>query len=146
MQSMQALLNPKAIAVIGASQLSMFAKSCYGDDDPARRLSFEQPFRVEAAGDRMTLSMHLPFVTRDDVQYGKPRPDLFVKAAQELAVQPERCLSLEDSHNGVRSAAAAGMMTIMVPDLLEATDEIRGLCTFVVRDLHVVRGLVLAAR
>ena len=38
------------------------------------------------------------------------------------------------------------MMTILVPDLLEATDEIRGLCTFVARDLHVVRSLVLAAR
>jgi hypothetical protein len=36
------------------------------------------------------------------------------------------------------------MMTIMVPDMLEATDEIRSLCTFVVRDLHAVRALVLA--
>jgi hypothetical protein len=37
------------------------------------------------------------------------------------------------------------MMTIMVPDLLEPTDEIRGRCTFVVRDLHEVRRLILAA-
>jgi hypothetical protein len=36
------------------------------------------------------------------------------------------------------------MMTIMVPDRLEPTDEIRGLCAFVVRDLHEVRSLILA--
>src|SRR5690348_929524 len=37
--------------IVGAPLLSMFAKSCYGDDDPARRLSFTEPFRVEPAGD-----------------------------------------------------------------------------------------------
>jgi beta-phosphoglucomutase-like phosphatase (HAD superfamily) len=51
---------------------------------------------------------------------------------------------LEDSHNGIRSAHAAGMMTIMVPDLLQPTEEIRALCTLVAGDLHQVRALVLA--
>jgi hypothetical protein len=41
--------------------------------------------------------------------------------------------------HGVRSAAAAGMMTVMVPDLLEPTDEIRRVCAFIARDLHEVR-------
>jgi HAD superfamily hydrolase (TIGR01509 family) len=84
-------------------------------------------------------------VASGDYAAGKPAPDPYLLAARRLGVDPALCLALEDSHNGVRSAAAAGMMTIMVPDLLEATDEIRGLCTFVVRDLHAVRGLVLAA-
>ena len=53
-------------------------------------------------------------------------------------------MALEDSHNGVRSAYSASMMTVMVPDLLEPTDEIRALCTFVARDLHEVRSLILA--
>jgi beta-phosphoglucomutase-like phosphatase (HAD superfamily) len=44
---------------------------------------------------------------------------------------------------GVRSASSAGMTTIMVPDLLEPTDEIRGLCTFVAGDLHEVRRALL---
>jgi len=85
-------------------------------------------------------------VASGDYANGKPAPDPYLLAAERLGVDPHFCLALEDSHNGVRSAAAAGMMTIMVPDLLEATDEIKNLCTFVVRDLHTVRSLVLAAR
>jgi HAD superfamily hydrolase (TIGR01509 family) len=80
-----------------------------------------------------------------DYAAGKPAPDPFLTAAARLGVAPEECLALEDSHNGVRSAAAAGMVTIMVPDLLPPTDEIAALCAHVARDLHAVRALILAA-
>jgi beta-phosphoglucomutase-like phosphatase (HAD superfamily) len=83
-------------------------------------------------------------VGQGDYKRGKPAPDPFPKAAAQLGVEPHLCLALEDSHNGVRSASSAGMMTVMVSDLLEPAEEIRGLCTFVVRDLHEVRGLILA--
>ena len=85
-------------------------------------------------------------IASGDYAAGKPAPDPYLLAAKRLGVAPHLCLALEDSYNGVRSASAAGMMTIMVPDLLEATDEIRGLCTFVVRDLHMVRDLLVAVR
>jgi HAD superfamily hydrolase (TIGR01509 family) len=68
----------------------------------------------------------------------KPAPDPYLKAAERLGVAPALCLALEDSHSGVRSASAAGMMAIMVPDLIPATDEIQGLCAHVVVDLHDV--------
>jgi HAD superfamily hydrolase (TIGR01509 family) len=55
-------------------------------------------------------------VGHGDYAAGKPAPDPFLTAAERLGVAPTACLALEDSHNGVRSAAAAGMMTIMVPD------------------------------
>jgi HAD superfamily hydrolase (TIGR01509 family) len=84
-------------------------------------------------------------VGHGDYASGKPAPDPFLKAAERLGVEPRLCLALEDSHNGVRSASSAGMITIMVPDLLEPTDEIRGLCTFVARDLHEVRSLILGS-
>ncbi len=84
-------------------------------------------------------------VASGDYAAGKPAPDPYLLAAKRLGAEPSLCVALEDSHNGVRSAAAAGMMTIMVPDLLEATGEISALCTFVVRDLHLVRSLVVAA-
>jgi HAD superfamily hydrolase (TIGR01509 family) len=84
-------------------------------------------------------------VGHGDYAAGKPAPDPFLKAAERLGVEPPLCLALEDSHNGVRSASAAGMMTVMVPDLLEPTDEIRGLCTLIARDLHEVRSLILTS-
>lgn len=83
-------------------------------------------------------------ICRDDYEKGKPAPDPFLKAAARLGVEPRLCLALEDSHIGIRSASAAGMMTVMVPDLLEPTEDIRTLCVFVARDLHEVRDLVLA--
>ncbi len=83
-------------------------------------------------------------VARGDYARGKPHPDPFLKAAEALGADPAHCLALEDSHNGVRAAHAAGMMTVMVPDLLHATDEIGALCVRVAESLHEVRDLVAA--
>ena len=77
-------------------------------------------------------------VGHGDYVNGKPAPDPFLKAAERLGVAPALCLALEDSHNGVRSASAAGMMAVMVPDLIPETDEMHGLCAHVVGDLHAV--------
>jgi HAD superfamily hydrolase (TIGR01509 family) len=81
-------------------------------------------------------------VARGDYANGKPAPDPFLTAAGRLGVAPQLCLALEDSHNGIRSAAAAGMMAVMVPDLIAPTEEIQGLCTLIVDDLHAIRHLV----
>ena len=81
-------------------------------------------------------------IARGDYERGKPDPDPFLAAARALDVEPAACLALEDSHNGVRAAHAAGMMTIMVPDLLDPTEEIRSLCVRVADTLHEVRDLV----
>jgi HAD superfamily hydrolase (TIGR01509 family) len=83
-------------------------------------------------------------VAQGDYARGKPAPDPFLTAAGRLGVAPEDCLALEDSHNGVRAAHAAGMMTIMVPDLLDATEEMHSLCVRIARDLHEVRELLEA--
>lgn len=79
-------------------------------------------------------------VARGDYARGKPNPDPFLVAAERLGIEPEHCLALEDSHNGVRAAAAAGMMAVMVPDLLDVTDEMHALCVRIARDMHEVRG------
>jgi HAD superfamily hydrolase (TIGR01509 family) len=81
-------------------------------------------------------------VAHGDYALHKPAPDPFLKAAERLSVEPALCLALEDSHNGVRAAAAAGMMTVMVPDLLEPIDEITCLCAAVATDLHEVHRLL----
>jgi len=84
-------------------------------------------------------------ITRDETDHSKPHPDPYLKAAAKLGIAPNRCLTLEDSYNGVRSAHAAGTMTVMVPDLLSCTDELRGLCVAVVKDLHEVRDILLGS-
>ena len=55
---------------------------------------------------------------------------------------PARCLALEDSHNGIRAAHAAGMRVVMVPDLLEPTDEISGIAHRIVDSLHDVIAMI----
>lgn len=82
------------------------------------------------------------FVCAEDVTHGKPDPEPFAKAAEKLGVAPENCLALEDSFNGIRSAYGAGMVTVMIPDLIEPTDEIRALCRKVCVDLVEVINLV----
>jgi beta-phosphoglucomutase-like phosphatase (HAD superfamily) len=77
-------------------------------------------------------------VTRDDVVAAKPAPEPYLCAAGLLGVAPGAALALEDSANGVRSAAAAGVPVVMVPDVLAPTAELRGLALGVVPDLHAV--------
>ena len=81
-------------------------------------------------------------IAAGDYARGKPAPDPFLRAAEVLGLPPAACLVLEDSHNGIRAAAAAGTPVIMVPDLLPATEEIRALCHSVEADLHAVRALL----
>jgi len=81
-------------------------------------------------------------VTRDDVAYPKPHPEPYITAARRLAVEPARCLAFEDSHSGVRAAHAAGMQTVMVPDLVRPTDEIARLCVAVMDSLSHARDAV----
>lgn len=51
-------------------------------------------------------------VTDDDVQNAKPAPDVFLKCAEKLGKEPEQCVVIEDSLNGIKAAKAAGMKAI----------------------------------
>ncbi|MEX0628514.1 MAG: HAD family phosphatase [Cucumibacter sp.] len=114
------------------------------------------PVAVATSSGRKTAENHLSragliarfaaIVTADDVVNGKPHPEPFLTAASRLKIAPAACLALEDSHNGVRAAHAAGMVTIMVPDLLAPIAEIEALCFAVIDDLHGVRAAMAAAR
>jgi beta-phosphoglucomutase-like phosphatase (HAD superfamily) len=83
-------------------------------------------------------------ITKEAHSRSKPHPEPYLKAAEALGVAPADCLALEDSHNGVRSASSAGMMTIMVPDMLDPTEEMHTLCVRIASDLHEVRELLAA--
>jgi beta-phosphoglucomutase-like phosphatase (HAD superfamily) len=74
----------------------------------------------------------------DEVDRGKPAPDLFLKAAGTIPAQPKDCVVLEDSEAGVTGAHAAGMTVCMVPDLKQPADDVRRLAHGVYESLvHV---------
>ena len=89
------------------------------------------------------LDLFQAIVTRDDVLQPKPHPEPYLTAARLLGLRPETCLAVEDSHSGVRAAHAAGMQTVMVPDLVAPTDEIRALCR-VMDSLHDLKVAAFA--
>ena len=66
-------------------------------------------------------------VTGNQVTHGKPHPECFLTAAKELGISPAHCAVVEDSPNGIKAAHAAGMYTVMVPDLHPCTQELRSL-------------------
>ena len=74
----------------------------------------------------------------DQLERSKPAPDIYLMACRELGCDPSETYAVEDSHNGIRSAAAAGMKAIMVPDLLPATEEMQQLSVAVLKDLKEV--------
>lgn len=80
-------------------------------------------------------------VARGDYVNSKPHPEPYLTAAAQLGVAPDLCLALEDSYSGVTAAHAAGMMTIMVPDLLAPTDDMRARTIRIVDTLHDVATL-----
>ena len=53
----------------------------------------------------------------DEVNAGKPAPDVYIDAAKKLGIAPKHCLACEDSNNGATAALAAGMWVIQIPDL-----------------------------
>lgn len=82
-------------------------------------------------------------VTRNDVQRPKPHPEPYLLAARRLGVAVTDAVAVEDSYAGVRSAAGAGIATVMVPDLLPPTSAERALVAAVLPSLHDFAALVL---
>ena len=62
-------------------------------------------------------------VSSEEVERGKPAPDVYLEAARRLGVVPERCAAVEDSHAGIRSAKSAGMRVIAIPNASYPPDE-----------------------
>ena len=77
-------------------------------------------------------------VSGEQFSASKPDPEIFLRAAEALGTARDRTLVLEDSYNGVRAGAAGGFVTVMVPDMAPANDEMRRLYTAECCDLYEV--------
>ncbi len=82
-------------------------------------------------------------ITRSDVLNRKPHPDPYLKAAAALGHAPVDILAIEDSPTGCASAHAAGLMTILAPDLLEPDEETRSRALHIVASLREVLDLLM---
>ncbi len=106
--------------------------------------SSRSPHALGHLGAAGLLDMFETIVTRDDVVHPKPDPEPYLLAAHRLGKAPADCLAIEDSLMGVRAASTSGMQTIMVPDLVQPTEEIRPLCAAIMGSLHDVRTAAFA--
>jgi beta-phosphoglucomutase-like phosphatase (HAD superfamily) len=83
---------------------------------PVAIASSSHPAVIRAAVDALGLGDVLgAIISSDEVEHGKPAPDVYLLAARRLGVAPGRCLVVEDSINGVRAGRAAGMAVVLVP-------------------------------
>jgi HAD superfamily hydrolase (TIGR01509 family) len=83
-------------------------------------------------------------VTGDMITRGKPDPEIYLTACESIGSAPENCIAIEDSPNGIRSAHAAGLNVIMVPDLIEPTEVIEKLLFAKFKSLLEVKAFIEA--
>jgi HAD superfamily hydrolase (TIGR01509 family) len=87
--------------------------------------------------ERVEILQHFSVVVAgDEVTRGKPDPEIFLTAAERLKVNPENCVVFEDSPTGLKAAHAAGMIPILVPDLIPPPPEIRDIAYRVLDSLE----------
>ena len=76
----------------------------------------------------------------DEVAVGKPDPEIYATTAKKLGVPAARCLAVEDSPTGFRSAFSAGCLSVLIPDLVAPTPEARRDAAAVLPSLHALRS------
>jgi beta-phosphoglucomutase family hydrolase len=91
----------------------------------ARRVALTHPVAIASGGPREIVHRMLEVaglaplfkivITPEDVEHGKPAPDMFLLAAKRMGLSPAQCLVFEDAEPGMRAAEAAGMKWVRVP-------------------------------
>jgi HAD superfamily hydrolase (TIGR01509 family) len=97
-----------------------------GADEAVRRIGGRWPLGLASSSNREIIDMVLrrtgwsevfsATVSSEEVERGKPAPDVYLEAARRLRASPERCCAIEDSSVGLRAAQAAGMIVIAIPN------------------------------
>jgi HAD superfamily hydrolase (TIGR01509 family) len=97
-----------------------------GAVEAVRRIGAHWPLGLASSSNRPLIDLALELmgvadlfrvtVSSEEVERGKPAPDVYVEAARRLGVRPENVVAIEDSANGIRAAKAAGMRVIAIPN------------------------------
>jgi len=104
-----------------------------GAPEAVERLAASYPLGLASSSNRPLIDAVLELsglarhfratVSSEEVVKGKPAPDVYLEVARRLRVRPSRCVAVEDSHNGIRSAKAAGMHVVAIPNPSYPPDE-----------------------
>ena len=119
-----------------------------------RALTARLPLAVASSSNRVLIELVLDLagiadafrvvVSAEEVPRGKPSPDVYLRAAELLGVEPKRCCAIEDSTNGIRSAHDAGMRVIAIPNPhFPPAPEALALADFVLAHLAEIPGVIL---
>ena len=94
--------------------------------DAVRRIGARWPLAIASSSNRPLIDLLLELtatrdlfratVSSEEVTRGKPAPDVYLEAARRLGVSPTSCAAIEDSENGIRSAARAGLRVVAIPN------------------------------
>ena len=109
---------------------------------PAAVASSSGPTTITAYLESAGIISHFQALITGNGLPSKPAPDIFLKAAKTLGAQPEQCLVLEDSENGIKAGRNAGMTVVMVPDMIPYTEAFRPYGDHVLPDLTAVIPLL----
>ena len=80
----------------------------------------------------------------EETTKGKPEPDIYLKGAEKLGLEPAECVVVEDSYNGALSGLNAGMSVIVIPDIVEIPADVADRAAAVLQSLHEVPAAVEA--
>jgi HAD superfamily hydrolase (TIGR01509 family) len=125
--------------------------------EAVRRIGEHWPLAIASSSNRPLIDLFLELtgtgdlfratVSSEEVGRGKPAPDVYLEAARRLGVPPTSCAAIEDSENGIRSAAAAGMRVIAIPNqVFPPSDEAVSLADAVLSSLEELTPEVIEAR
>ncbi len=79
----------------------------------------------------------------DEVKNGKPAPDIFLDAAAKMGLNPEECIVVEDSINGIKAGAAGGMYVVHIPDTIIIDEETKKLTNRIVESLDKIIDILI---
>lgn len=127
-----------------------------GGREAVERLAARWPLAIASSSNRPLIDAVLDAsglaryfratVSSEEVPQGKPAPDVYLEAAWRLGIDPRACAAIEDSHSGIRSARAAGMRVLAVPNpSFPPGDDALGEADVVLRSLDELTPEVVAA-
>jgi HAD superfamily hydrolase (TIGR01509 family) len=153
-------LDPEAISADVVARLERIYREelpwIEGAREAVERLAARWPLAVASSSNREIIDLFLELsglaevfevtVSSEEVERGKPAPDVYLEAARRLAVRAEDCTAVEDSENGIRAARAAGMRVIALPNSAWPPDgEALDLADAVIQSLDELNPELVAA-